>query len=513
MKSTNSRCEASYRVAYHLGVAGKPFSDGELVKRCLIDVVKCIHPGKENDYSSIPLSRVTIQRRQDDIAKQLAFSLQTKVNKDATLFSLAVDESTDSKDSAHLLVFIRSLSPSFLLCEDLLSMETLSSRTRGEDILFAVKNACNRNRLNLRNLRGICTDGASAMTGSIQGFVARFSEYVSKEYNNKQLTNLHCIIHQEVLCVKSVTLNATLKQVNQIIIYIRANALHHRQFRQLLQLSETSAEDILYHTAVRWLSQGQTSLRVLQLRKEIVEYYSTKNKDCPLMNNYFLTSLAFLVDFLTLVNNLNQSLQGKGTTICFMYKKVLDFQDKCRLLKSHLQQENFFHFPQLKALIVGKEIKVEKIPIALFSDVFDTVMQDFADRFQDFGKISTILRLVAFPHLVDTESAPLNVQMELVELKNNEQLVKKFKDEENLVDIWKGALEYPLLRELARETLVLFGSTYVCEAAFSKMKYLKNEHRTRLLDGNLESELRLMVSSEIPDFAKLSACVRDQGSH
>ena len=362
MKSTNSRCEASYRVAYHLGVAGKPFSDGELVKRCLIDVVKCIHPGKENDYSSIPLSRVTIQRRQDDIAKQLAFSLQTKVNKDATLFSLAVDESTDSKDSAHLLVFIRSLSPSFQLCEDLLSMETLSSRTRGEDILFAVKNASNRNGLNLRNLRGICTDGAPAMTGSIQGFVARFSEYVSKEYNNKQLTNLHCIIHQEVLCVKSVTLNATLKQVNQIIIYIRANALHHRQFRQLLQLSETSAEDILYHTAVRWLSRGQTSLRVLQLRKEIVEYYSTKNKDCPLMNNDFLTSLAFLVDFLTLVNNLNQSLQGKGTTICFMYKKVLDFQDKCRLLKSHLQQGNFFHFPQLKALIVGKEIKVEKNP-------------------------------------------------------------------------------------------------------------------------------------------------------
>ena len=43
-KSTNSRCEASYRVAYHLGVAGKPYSDGELVKRCLIDVVKCISP-------------------------------------------------------------------------------------------------------------------------------------------------------------------------------------------------------------------------------------------------------------------------------------------------------------------------------------------------------------------------------------------------------------------------------------------------------------------------------------
>ena len=150
VKSTNSRCEASYRVAYLLGVAGKPFSDGELVKRCLIDVVKCIHLRKENNYSSICLLRVTVQWRQD--AKQLALSLQTKVNKEASLFSLAVDESTDIKDSAQLLVFICSLSPSLQLCEDLLSMETLSSCTHGEDILLAVKNACIHNGLDLKKL-------------------------------------------------------------------------------------------------------------------------------------------------------------------------------------------------------------------------------------------------------------------------------------------------------------------------------------------------------------------------
>ena len=57
------------RVAYYLGVAGKPYSDGEFVKRCLIDVVNCIHPGKEADYSSLALSRNTLQRWQDDIAK------------------------------------------------------------------------------------------------------------------------------------------------------------------------------------------------------------------------------------------------------------------------------------------------------------------------------------------------------------------------------------------------------------------------------------------------------------
>ena len=118
-------------------------------------------------------------------------------------------------------------------------------------MFVAAKNSCIKNILELKNLRGICADGAPAMTGSIKGFVVRISEYESKEYENKRLTNLHCIIHQEALCVKSIALNDTLKDVNRIILHICANTLHHRQFREILQLSETSAEDILYHTAVR----------------------------------------------------------------------------------------------------------------------------------------------------------------------------------------------------------------------------------------------------------------------
>ena len=103
------------------------------------------------------------------------------------------------------------------------------------------------------------------MTGNQQGFVTRFSDYMSKEYDNKELISLHCIIQQESLCAKSVALNTILKNVHRIILFICANALHYRQFREILCSSETSAEDILYHSAVRWLSIGETSRHVLQL--------------------------------------------------------------------------------------------------------------------------------------------------------------------------------------------------------------------------------------------------------
>ena len=354
-------------------------------------------------------------------------------------------------------------------------MESLAARIRGKDIFIAVKNACIRSGLDLKNLWDISTDGAPAMTGRQQGFATKFLYYVSNKYDNEELINLHCIIHQEALSAKSVALNTILKDVNRIILFIRANALHHRQFREILCSSETSAEDILYHSTVCWLPTGETSSRVLQLRKEIVEYYSTKNKESPLLDKDFLMSLGFLVNFLTQVNFLNQSLQGKATTVCLVYKKVQDFRDKCRLLKSHLHQCNFFHFPQMKALIDSKEIQVDDIPIILFSSVFDGVLQKFSNRFQDFEKISVTTRLVVYPHMIETDSAPLSLQMELVEVKNDKQFVKKFKDKEDLLDTWRGAVKYWNLQELARKILVLFESTFVCEAGFLRMKYLKNK--------------------------------------
>ena len=214
----------------------------------------------------------------------------------------------------------------------------------------------------------------------------------------------------------------------------------------------TTLRRLLIGAALRssLVSIGETSRRVLQLRKEIVEYYSTKNKEFPLLDKDFLMSLGFLVDFLTQVNFLNQSLQGKATTVCLVYKKVQDFSDKCHLLKSHLHQRNFFHFPQMKALIDSKEIQVDDISIILLSSVFDGVLQEFSNHFQDFERISDTTRLVAYPHLVETETPPLNLQMEPVELKNDEQFVKKFKDEEDLLDAWRRAVKYPNLQELAR---------------------------------------------------------------
>ena len=113
-------------------------------------------------------------------------------------------------------------------------MKTLATRTREKGIFIAVKNSCIPSGLDLKYLWAICTDGEPAMTGNQQGFVTRFLNYVSNEYDKKEPIKLHCIIHQEAPCAKSVALNTILKNVNRIILFILANALHHRQFREIL---------------------------------------------------------------------------------------------------------------------------------------------------------------------------------------------------------------------------------------------------------------------------------------
>ena len=68
LNTASVRVEASYRVAHILGAAGKSYSDGELVKQCIMEIVKCIHPDKESHFVAIQLSRDTSQRRQCTIA-------------------------------------------------------------------------------------------------------------------------------------------------------------------------------------------------------------------------------------------------------------------------------------------------------------------------------------------------------------------------------------------------------------------------------------------------------------
>ena len=89
-----------------------------------------------------------------------------------------------------------------------------------------------------------------------------------------------------------------------------------------------------------------------------------------------------------------------------------------------------------------KLVKFQSLSFVMFLMKYCRI---FLTVFKILRKFQKTSRLVAFPHLVEAESAPMDLQMELVKIKNDEQLVQKFKDEENLAETWKSAIIYPML--------------------------------------------------------------------
>ncbi len=69
---------ASYDVAMLIAQHGKPFSDGDFVKQCLMKVTERMYPEKVQDYNNVSLSRNTIVRRIEDLSANVLLQLKEK---------------------------------------------------------------------------------------------------------------------------------------------------------------------------------------------------------------------------------------------------------------------------------------------------------------------------------------------------------------------------------------------------------------------------------------------------
>lgn len=69
----------------------------------------------------MPLSRRTNTDRQHELACNVTEQLTNVIQKENVYYSVALDESTDSTDSAQVLYFIRAITDNFQIFEELLA--------------------------------------------------------------------------------------------------------------------------------------------------------------------------------------------------------------------------------------------------------------------------------------------------------------------------------------------------------------------------------------------------------
>ena len=350
------------------------------------------------------------------------------------------------------------------------------------------------------------TDGAPSMIGKNNGFLSlckldeKFPDFIS----------FHCIIHNNALCAKILDVNDIMDVAVKIANSIRARGLRRRLFRCQLEEHDSEYDDLLLFCHVRWLSRGSFLERFLNLLPEIIEFLDTLGERTEkLKDPVWVKKLSFLTDFMGHYNSLNLQLQGKGKNIIELLSSINAFKAKLKLFASQLKRQNFQYFPYLeKHITLTGESNTE-----MFCSEIENFNQEFERRFTSLNNIQPVFEFISFPfgesdienissnfaHIFQMNSSDLEIEILTLQSDINLKARAKEKDFWNLLPDDK----YPLLRSVAMRVFSFFGSTYLCEAAFSQMNNIKSASRTSLTDDHLMASIRLAISEYKPNFSLL----------
>jgi len=106
----------------------------------------------------------------------------------------------------------------------------------------------------------------------------------------------------------------------------------------------------------------------------------------------------------------------------------------CRSLKNGNSSEGkkLQHFPTLNSLSVGAH------EAETYSKRLSDLQAEFLRRFKDFRKLESKLKILSSPFTVDVESAPVSLQLELIDLQSNTVLKDLFNPGVNIFQFFKS---------------------------------------------------------------------------
>ena len=103
-----------------------------------------------------------------------------------------------------------------------------------------------------------------------------------------------------------------------------------------------------------------------------------------------------------------------------MYVHVKSFLTKLSLFSRQAGNNRFCHFLLLKEAKISGELAVK------YKVQLDTLAVEFDGRFQDFKSLEPQFNILSSPFTTEVDSAPENLQLELLDLKVSNDLKEKF---------------------------------------------------------------------------------------
>ncbi|CAM1298524.1 Uncharacterised protein r2_g811 [Pycnogonum litorale] len=511
-KGNDQAVEASYSVALEIAKQKKPHTIGEnLIKPCALKMAEIVL-GKEcaNKLATISLSNNTVQRRITDMAHDIKAQVVNEIKSSAfEQFSIQLDESTDVASCSQLMVFARYIH-SGRFKEEFLFCVPLETTTKATDVLEKVSTFFEAENIRWESVCGCCTDGAPAMLGAKSGFqtlVKRLSPGVS---------GIHCMIHRQALASKTLpnALATVLDETVQIVNFIKGGGLNSRLFKKLCGDMDADHQVLLFHTNVRWLSKGNVTRRVFELREELklfcehrgkMEYFSRLNDEEWIMR------LAYLADIFEQLNLLNLQMQGHNTNMVKFLDSLNAFLSKAVNWRRKIEMRNVTMFEKLDSVLESRSDQQSILPLSVKEEIIEhlTALQsEFRRYFPELGEHD--LDLIRNPFGFSVEKLPDACQDEFIELQNDSG-AKDLWNDKLITEFWPLMMEsYPNVAKIAIKVLMPFVSTYLCESAFSTLLHIKTKQRNKL---EVQNDLRCALSTTPPRIKLLMENSQSHPSH
>ena len=238
---------ASFMMAHVVLKSKRPYTELEaVILPCLKIAADLIHGGKEavDKVSKISLSDTTVYRRCQSIATDLEDQLIENL-KQAPSFAIQLDETTDVSLEAQLIVFCRFANiASKKITEHYLFCKPLGVDATANAIFERLDDYLKEKGLSWENCKSVTTDGAAAMTGSINGVVKNIKE------RSPKCVSIHCILHREALVAKKMktgdhgesdtTFAKLLQEVVGIVNFVPSHSKKCRIFAKLCEEMDAS---------------------------------------------------------------------------------------------------------------------------------------------------------------------------------------------------------------------------------------------------------------------------------
>ncbi|XP_068225681.1 zinc finger BED domain-containing protein 5-like [Palaemon carinicauda] len=251
--------------------------------------------------------------------------------------------------------------------------------------------------------------------------------------------------------------------------------------------------------------------RLYELREEVIIFLDSQQKAAlhdKFKSDSFQIILAYLVDIFESLNAVNLKLQGKNIHIISHHDTIRTFMSKLDLWKCRIQQGNAASFRNLDSGLAHGNLDPE-LKILIITHL-SSLKAEFTKYFPDIDDMRESWKFIRNPFQCEFANVAEEIQEEFLELKFNSTAMDEFNDLD-LETFWiKYHSVYPLISHQALRVLTMFGSTYLCETAFSTLTAIKTKYRNRL---DVEDDLRCALSNIKPRIQDLLSKKQCQVSH